>query len=1371
MSQETVVGTPKYLVECRKKLFSDNFADGVADESDWEESSGTWSVETATQFDGDSGYVYEQSDTSGDKISYCELLTTPSDYYFLIAFKIKTSSGSIGLLFRKSGGDYYSFKVTQGTTDNLKLELDDGTQVGDLGSATIAVDTWYMARVNCSGTSITCSISTDFVNFTDYITETDSTYSSGTSGLKTYSTNAEFDEIELYELKKIISDTTNSDMASFSVKGTTSTQADFFQLLLSNTNGANTSLFQPGYEIHVWAGYAENTPSLNNIFLGLIEVPTPSLDSSGGDQLTITGHDYIVELLKATVTEVYYNKTVDFIVKDLISKYCETVKAGAQVQSTGYTVDRIEFKHQSLFECLKDLAVIGDGTNEYDFWLSTRKEFYFKQKGTSSSGKTLTVGTNILSQNFGPDITNTFEGVRVFGIGKPDTNNVVEQTTANASIDFGKSTTYQKVAQTFILGKSSMFDFVVKPGTTTGTPTTDIVFELQETTTGAPDGTVLSSYIVKNADWLAAATAGETITVALDAVVDPSLTYAVVVYPKENSLSDSSYYAVATNSGGGYASGERLYYNGSSWTGSGGGVDLYFKAFPRLPNAIELTNSSVKADYNVSGFYEDFEKYNELRTADALSARANVVFSEKTSVPFKGSITTLGLDDVHAGELINVVIPNSGINDSYEIIELTHELSKSGYVSSVLLDTSIETLNDVVANHEKRLRLLESQESTSDEGMVIVSNLEQGIVVDNSPDTNLKMYEQLVNKDIISGMKNCYHFNDNLVDFFSLNNGALRSATYDVPTQNSFGTGKFGKCLDFIGSVFPVSELSGSDIIPFGKSGTLANGSVTGATLTTDRFGTADSAYSFDGASNQYITGSSGAVPSNVTISIWVKAEGSQISENIYPAGYSGKFSFLGPNGGTTRRLGVITRNSANSDYVYYYWQDETSVDPYDGNWHMYTIAMDDTYMYCWVDGVSCGSPKAHSDNIDLVNSTNFLIGTWTTTYGHHTGKIDDVHIFNRALTSTEVLALYNKEVVASGQDLSDAHYYPFTGNANDGSKIITKVAQSFVAPEDGTLHLLGFKRAATTGTISVDEYIEIWDDSGGSPNAKVGSLTWNWNASNWNYWSTTTDDYVRTQLINEALTPGATYWLVFYKASNDSSAFPNVYYNSANDHGALKIYDGSSWTTETGSLRFALGYTDWVALDSDITLAPNSFSVSWWMKTSSTAYECLFSNGALGSAGQIEVNKNANCLRFESKTNSTFALDSMTTGITVSDGEWHHYVLTSGSSAFKLYVDGAMTYETTANTDTADQTFEMIGALQTAPNATYGLGFSGSMDDVRFYNKELSVEEVTVLFEKTEDSTGYTWFFGVPPLFSTPIKLGGGSGTVTEVTLTGVSD
>lgn len=582
---------------------------------------------------------------------------------------------------------------------------------------------------------------------------------------------------------------------------------------------------------------------------------------------------------------------------------------------------------------------------------------------------------------------------------------------------------------------------------------------------------------------------------------------------------------------------------------------------------------------------------------------------------------------------------------------------------------------------------------------------------------------------------NWYKFNDTKTDSKGTNNFAFRSDTYAVETPITFGTGKFNKSLDFTGSVFPINELSGTDVIPFGKSGVEADGTVTGAVLCEDGFGHADSAYDFGMDEGRIEIGALNRAYTGVTVSAWIYVESLNTYQSIldneeyldggatqrgwtFRIGTDGKLSAI--CGDKLAGVGSMTGKTT------------TAAVPTNAWVHVaFTWASGDTKIY--IEGVNQTTTGTNfSGTIPALGAVVATIGGMRN-INNFEGKIDDVHIYNRALTQTEITALYNRESVATTPDLSDAHYYPFTGNAQDVSRPIEKLAQSFVCPANGTIHLIGFKRASNTGTNANTQYVEIWSDNAGSPNAIVSSFTWSWSSTNWDSWSTTSDNYNRSQAVNAGLTPGTTYWLVWRKSANSDANYPNLYYDSTNDYGTLKRHDGVGWKTQTGALRFAIGYTDWVVLDSDITLAPNAFSVSWWMKTTNTEYECLFSKNVISSSGQIEINSISN-LRFESNTNNAFT-KTIPTGITISDGIWHHYVLTSGVTAFRLYVDKNLAYETTANEDTANQIFRYIGAFQSAPNGTYGLGFSGSMDDVRFFTKELSAHEVREVYDNLAET------------------------------------
>jgi Laminin G domain. len=90
-----------------------------------------------------------------------------------------------------------------------------------------------------------------------------------------------------------------------------------------------------------------------------------------------------------------------------------------------------------------------------------------------------------------------------------------------------------------------------------------------------------------------------------------------------------------------------------------------------------------------------------------------------------------------------------------------------------------------------------------------------------------------------------------------------------------------------------------------------------------------------------------------------------------------------------------------------------------DGNWHQCILTWDATHTNLYLDN---GSPitvtPTGSPTPDSTSRTNAIGAQWSGTLGFFTGDIDEVGIWSRALTSTEVGQLYN-----SGAGLA----YPFT--------------------------------------------------------------------------------------------------------------------------------------------------------------------------------------------------------------------------------------------------------------------------------------------------------------------------------------------------------
>jgi hypothetical protein len=81
-----------------------------------------------------------------------------------------------------------------------------------------------------------------------------------------------------------------------------------------------------------------------------------------------------------------------------------------------------------------------------------------------------------------------------------------------------------------------------------------------------------------------------------------------------------------------------------------------------------------------------------------------------------------------------------------------------------------------------------------------------------------------------------------------------------------------------------------------------------------------------------------------------------------------------------------------------------------------------------------------------------------------------------------------------------------------------------------------------------------------------------------------------------------------------------------------------------------------------------------------------------------------------------------------VADSDWRHLVATYGNGTLRIYVDGVLRGSSAIPINTGS------GQVRVGVGVEAGNYFSGSLDDVRIYNRALSVDEVSELY-RTESA------------------------------------
>ncbi|MGA9405977.1 MAG: LamG-like jellyroll fold domain-containing protein [Bacteroidota bacterium] len=232
------------------------------------------------------------------------------------------------------------------------------------------------------------------------------------------------------------------------------------------------------------------------------------------------------------------------------------------------------------------------------------------------------------------------------------------------------------------------------------------------------------------------------------------------------------------------------------------------------------------------------------------------------------------------------------------------------------------------------------------------------------------------------------------------------------------------------------------------------NGTVAGATLTADRFGAANSAYSFDGSSSIIRCGDIldsvfSAPVAQFSVSGWAMTR-------TYGSFAGGGGFIIGKNGGGN--LGPYQWNVTHDDGVLYgaVFSDTLAqnyialTSPMTKNqWFHFVLVFNGSLpemqrVKLYVNGVSTNSSvyqNVGTLGTATVNSTqNLTIGATQYTNNpalpgnFYDGNIDDIGIYNWALDSTTVQSLYHERGWPKSLEPGLVAYYPFNGNANDSS-------------------------------------------------------------------------------------------------------------------------------------------------------------------------------------------------------------------------------------------------------------------------------------------------------------------------------------------------
>jgi hypothetical protein len=603
-------------------------------------------------------------------------------------------------------------------------------------------------------------------------------------------------------------------------------------------------------------------------------------------------------LMDATVEpEIYTNKEVSYIVRDIISKYVTTLTSNNSNANTGITLSRIVFNHTNVYEALKKLSDLSTNV----FYVDVFKDLHFFQKESSSSGKILN-NTNLKKAKWNQSREGIANRIWVYG----------DKYLTGMQEVFG-------CGSGIYLDKGSVFYTSYYPHDT----------KLVKNSTGYP----LKGWVYQM---------GEDSPLGTQYLVD--------YYNKKLiTLSGTSI--------------------GNFWLASG---DSFTCTYNRDVPIVKMGENLVSEN-----LYKPITKViidRNIKDPNIARDLLNLELNKGGQLPESGTLELKGFIDFIPGEMVNIDIPNFGINNlSYEVISLDFSFNKKNNLSENVLTVEInrktKDIIDKIKSMSVALSNLQAAESVSTE-MITRSIFSTGSIVVVGSRWNV--YDRDINDSFVSG-----HVINGVIPIYNDKSiGSMIGSMISWSGTHPYLTGSAKSCV-----LFPFGGSSVNDgkrnHIEIQNSGSLWAGS---------NFSVMAWVYPF-----------TGSLAANQTI---FSKESNNCVEWTFCLGSTGSFALAESNVGTSFQYNRIIPNIKNT------WQ------------HIAITYSGWDYSYGYKDGVLIGSDGNSFQGI-YPGSSLLRIGgnplARNSGSSFFSGLICDVAYYNRCLSNNEIGDIYTNHCHKGG--------------------------------------------------------------------------------------------------------------------------------------------------------------------------------------------------------------------------------------------------------------------------------------------------------------------------------------------------------------------
>lgn len=200
------------------------------------------------------------------------------------------------------------------------------------------------------------------------------------------------------------------------------------------------------------------------------------------------------------------------------------------------------------------------------------------------------------------------------------------------------------------------------------------------------------------------------------------------------------------------------------------------------------------------------------------------------------------------------------------------------------------------------------------------------------------------------------------------------------------------------------------------ESGCGNDGTVHGATLSTDRNGNHNDAYAFDGVADyiDYGTGEFLNLLADFSVSVWVKRDTLDSMDLVLAAGtgrstsaYDHQFLLELDHDAAHNQVVLAMGNASSTGYYHQHLGGEAAAIA-DTTWHHLVVTLADDTSTMYIDGIARSVNSGSLGDRLAAGLDDRRIGARSSGgCCHFGGTIDDVRIYTRALSESEILALF----------------------------------------------------------------------------------------------------------------------------------------------------------------------------------------------------------------------------------------------------------------------------------------------------------------------------------------------------------------------------